>query len=376
MSFVAEREEFLGKVLLYMKHHNIDDFPAAGEAVHNDFIERYNNHDYEYELPDEEIANEYVEKFATLHDYIIPFRTEDPPVTTAEQLQLLEWIDKALELDPHCYDAVRIKCFVDNEIYSPLPHEDNYAFLLNRKEEVREWCMQKRNEILSELCGFSQEAIDEADDLTLLPDGVENRTSYELILLNRAVYPYLRWLSSLADCAFHLGRYSECVKHVTEALLIQRSDPGDIRRIGYFAAAKLQDEDALEIIANACPYKEDQDPVWEYHKDAWYLLSCLYLHFVNLRIGEAKATLNKIFKLYPGAEEYIYDEITIGRTLYAYPEVTPHSNDELLLGLSYGKSLLLEGAVTPFSMCLIAWLHQQRDEGEFEEMLRGTDELL
>ncbi len=376
MSFIAEREGFIGKVLLYMKHHEIDDFPEAGEDIHNDFIDRFNNNDYEYELPDEEKANDYVEKFATLHDYVIPFRTDDPPVSNAERIEMLDWIDKALELDPHCYDAIRIKCFVDNEIHSPLPQEDDYAYLMSRKEEARLWSMSERNRILIEECGFTKDEVDEADDLSLLPEGVDLKSPYELILLNRAVYPYLRWLSSLADCAYHLGRYGDCIQHVTEALLIQRSDPGDIRRIGYLAAAKLQDEEALDIIAQACPYKEDSDPLWEYHKDAWYLLACLYLNYVNLRIDEAKETLNKIFEIFPGAEDYIYDEITIGRTVYAYPEVAPHSSEELLLALSYGKPLLLEGAVTPFSMCLIAWIHQLRDEGEIKDILGGLDEIL
>ncbi len=49
MAFVAEKEGFVGKVLLYMDYHHIDDFPDAGEDVHKDFAERYDTDDYEYE---------------------------------------------------------------------------------------------------------------------------------------------------------------------------------------------------------------------------------------------------------------------------------------------------------------------------------------
>ncbi len=361
MAFVAEKENFIGKVLLYMDYHHIDDFPDAGEEVHKDFARRYEDNDFEFEIPPEEQANDYVKKFATLHDYIIPFRTIDPPVSDEEKLEMYDWIDKALELDPHCYDALRIKCFIDNEIHSMLPLEDDYAYLLEHKDECYEWCLSRRNKILVERCDFSEEEVLLMDDISLIPESVHKMNSMINIMLHRTINPYLRWLSSLADSAYHLGRYSECLQHVTEAMLIQRNDPGDIRRIGYLAAAKLNDEEALEVLTQACPYKESTDPVWEYQKDAWYLLARLYLDFTNLRLTEAKDVLAKIFEIYPGAEEFIYDEITIGRTIYSYPDVIPHSSDELLLGLSYGKPLLLEGAITPFSECLISWLHKLRD---------------
>ena len=364
MAFVAEKEGFVGKVLLYMDYHNIDDFPDAGEEVHKDFAERYDTNNYEYELPLSEQANDYVRRFATLHDYVIPFRTEDPPVTDQEKLEMFDWIERAIELDPHCYDALRIKCFIDNEIHSTLPLEDDYEYLLAHKQECYDYCLEQRNEILKERCGCTDEDLAAVNDIGLLPECVEHFTTFIHIMLHRSVYPYLRWLSSLADTAYHLGRYSECLQHVTEALLIQRSDPGDVRRVGYLAAAKLQDDQALEVMTQACPYKEDTEPVWEYKKDAWYLIACLYLHYTNLRLDKAQETLEKIFELYPGAEEFIYDEITIGRTIYAYPDVVPHSSDELLLALSYGKPLLLEGAVTPFSECLISWIHKLRDEKE------------
>ncbi len=362
MAFVAEKESFIGKVLLYMDYHHIDDFPDAGEDVHKDFARRYEANDFDFEIPVSEQANDYVKRFATLHDYVIPFRTENPPVTDKEKFEMFDWIEEALRLDPECYDALRIKCFIDNEIHSSLPMEDDYAYLMEHKQDCYDYCLAQRNKILIERCGCSEEEVNAVNDIELLPEGAGEMSTINHIMVHRTIYPYLRWLSSLADTAYHLGRYSECLQHVTEALLIQRSDPGDVRRIGYLAAAKLQDEQALDAIVQACPTKEDTSPRWKYQKDAWYLLSRMYLEFTNLKLDEARKTLDKIIKNFPGVEEFIYDEITIGRTLYSYPDVIPHSSDELLLALSYGKPLLLEGAITPFSECLISWIHKQRED--------------
>ncbi len=178
MAFVAEKEGFVGKVLLYMDYHNIDDFPEAGEEVHRDFAERYESNNYEYDLPLSEQANDYVKKFATLHDYVIPFRTEDPPVTDQEKLEMFDWIEKAIELDPQCYDALRIKCFIDNEIHSTLPLEDDYAYLVAHKKDCYDYCLAQRNIILRERCGCSEEEIEAADDLGLLPESLEHLTTF------------------------------------------------------------------------------------------------------------------------------------------------------------------------------------------------------
>ncbi len=358
MSFLADREEFIEKVLLYMDFHNLDDFPSEEDEIRQDFFRQYDTHNFEFDLPNETLATEYVSKFATKQDYELPFKEKSDPSSSKEMAEMYNWIDKAVELDPHCYDALRIKAFIDNQRHSVAPQHDVYAYLVEHKDECYQWCIDKQHEILRDKCGLDDEFINNLENPALCYERAEDLTAFQSLLLNHAINPYLRWLYSLVDLSFMLGRYRACISYVYEALEISRLDPAGVRRIGYYAAVKLQDEEYLLDFAYACPYKVSKNPRWEYEKDAWYLLARLYLHYVYLELDEAEKVYKQILQLYPQASEYLQNDFSIARTVYAFPDFNPHSDDEMILGVAYAKKLLFEVSAGTMSSPLGIWLRK------------------
>lgn len=246
---------------------------------------------------------------AKLIDYELPFATDEQAeqiITSGHRI-----LDEALSLDPHCYDALRMKSAATNPSF-----EAFLSFLNEQAEEVRRFCEEER--MLSN--------DDDSDERARLSADI-------------AMRPYLRWVATQAEQALICGRNKEALRLAFHALQIDPKDGPDVRLTAAYAYAKLEDEAGLDALVQSGPAAGRLRPA----NDAWHLLARLSLAFKRCDLAEARKQLRRILQMYPRAGEALIRQQELPDGVFSRLAVAPYSEDELILALSEGAVLLQEG---------------------------------
>ena len=257
---------------------------------------------------------------AMIVDYRLPFVTDEqvePLVAKAQKM-----LDEAVSLDARCYDAVRMRFAGTRPSF-----EGSYEFLRERASEVLASCRE-----LADVA-----ATDDFPDRARL--GVDI-----------AMRPYYRWMANLAEKALICGRNRICIQIAHELLALDPLDSADVRFTCALAYAKLEDEQGLDAFCA----KNAQLERGIGAEDAWVLLSRCSLAFKRRDFDGARAQLRRLVENYPHAVVNLADQREFPEGVFARLAVAPGSEDELMLAISEGTVLLMDGRY-PFG----AWVEEE-----------------
>ncbi len=212
-------------------------------------------------------------------------------------------VDEALKLDPVCYDALRIRRYLDR------PQRDEaVAFLADSADEVHEMC-----------CAISRD------------NGIEPAAGrYSLSVYLR---PYLRWLYDLANEQLGCGRYRRSLEVCDRLFELDAADMVGVRYVAAYDYVKLEDAEGLAGLLARFP--DDA-------RSAWFLLARCCMAYKQRRLDDAAAILHQIVKAFPqaGCTLSYQDELPPG--VFGHLECAPGSEDELYIAVSEGAVILDE----------------------------------
>lgn len=258
-------------------------------------------------------------------DYELPFAQEDKARELIETGHRI--LDEAISLDPHCYDAIRMKTAATS------PSFDAFLDFLNRMEpEVHAHCEQERAQVGKE------------------PSGERARLMADL-----AMRPYLRWLATQAEEALICGRNREALRLAHKTLELDAHDKADVRFTAALACAKLEDEDALQELVDTCHAAGLMRPA----DDAWTQLARIALAHKRHDLDAARSILDTLLATYPHAAEALIRQNELPDGVFARLAVAPYSEDEIILALSEGTVLLQEGIDLQGRGVLSTWVMQE-----------------
>ncbi|MBO7675863.1 MAG: response regulator receiver protein [Atopobiaceae bacterium] len=242
-------------------------------------------------------------------DYELPFATDLKAAQIIEDGHRM--LDEAIALDPHCYDAIRMKAAATNPSFDAF-----LGFLNERQEEVRAWCEGERARI----------PLDEPDE------------RYRL-LADLAMRPYVRWVAAQAEEALICGRNKEALRLSHMLLELDPHDVADVRFTAAYAYAKLEDQQGLEALVSSNHAAGRLRPP----DDAWTQLARLAIHFKRHDPSAAEAVLDALLASYPHAAEALIRQNELPDGVFSRLAVIPYSEDEIILAISEGMVLLQEG---------------------------------
>lgn len=259
-------------------------------------------------------------------DYELPFATDEEAEHIIEHSHAL--LDEALSLDERCFDAVRMKAAAECPSF-----ESYYAYLLERSDEVRVICEERRDALETECDG---------DERSKLASSI-------------AMRPYLRWVASQAEQALICGRNREALRWANVALEVDPRDAADVRFSAALAYAKLEDEQGLDTLGT-----DDRGAGRGRHAaDAWTQIARVALAHKRYDLDAASAEFDKLLQAYPHAAESFVRQIELPDGVYARLAVQPFSEDELVLAISEATVLLQEGRDPSGRGVLGTWLANQ-----------------
>ena len=273
-----------------------------------------------------------------LIDYRLPFADDAQAETLVARGRDL--LCEALSLDPDCHDAARMLFSLETP-----SAEERSRFLREGAEKVRVACESARDR----LC----DALDEA-----------RRTLGASV----AMRPWWRWLADLAECALICGRNRESIDAAEQLLASDPHDLSDVRFTLAYALAKLEDAPGLARLAErypalAAPRAAD---------DAWIQISQIALAHKSCRFADARQLTERLLATYPGSAGVLIRQAEIPDGRFARIRVPAYGEDELVVAVSEGVVLLMEGMERTGRGVLGAWVARTVSELSGEKGSEGA----
>ncbi len=227
-------------------------------------------------------------------------QTEDEVVELTNEASGI--IDEALKLDPTCYDALRIRQYLNRPT-----RDDMVLFLEDAADDVREACLK-----ISSEAGI---------------ESIEGHWSLSVYLR-----PYLRWLFDLANEQLSCGRYTRSLEICLRLLDLDETDVVGARHIAALDYVKLEDQEGLATLIGRYPNDEN----------AWFLLARCFIAYKQRRLDDAAAILHRIVHTFAhaGCTLTYQDELPAG--MFSHLEFAEGSADELYVAVSEAAVVLDE----------------------------------
>ena len=274
---------------------------------------------------DSDRAFHLVAKASKLIDYELPFVNEQRAHELIDEGHRI--LDEAISLDPHCYDAIRMKAAATN------PSFDAFLTLLNdRADEVRAYCEQQ--------CANNS------------PDASGER---ERLAADLAMRPYVRWVATQAEEALICGRNREALRLANKIFEIDPHDAADVRFTASLAYAKLEDQTGLEQLLAQRNTSGRTRP----SNDAWAQIALLALAFKRHDLSAARKQISSLVATYPHAAEALIRQMELPDGVFSRLAAVPYSEDEIILAVSEATVLLQEGVEMQGHGVLGAWVLQE-----------------
>ena len=321
MAYDPQREDYQRLGLRFARTLDGSDTAQATRAFAT-FGRRFAHDRDSLPQSDSDRAFHLVAMASKLIDYELPFATDEQANGIIDSGHRI--LDEALSIDPHCYDAVRMKSAATNPSF-----EAFLTFLTDRAEEVRAYCEEQRGEAVRS----------SSDERTRLSADI-------------AMRPYMRWVATQAEQALICGRNKEALRFAYHALEVDPHDGADVRFTAALAHAKLEDEPGLDQLLASGPKAGRLRPT----NDAWTLLSRLTLAHRRYDMRQSRYWLEQLIKTYPHAGEALIRQNELPDGVFSRLAVAPYSEDELILALSEGTVLLQEGVDPLGHGVLSAWV--------------------
>ena len=308
MAFDARREDYQRLGLRFARSLDGMDAEQAARAFATFGLRFAREHDT---LPqtDSDRAFHLVAHATKLIDYELPFAEFDRANEIIEEGHRI--LDEALALDPHCYDALRML-----EASRGPSFEAFLGTLIQRADEVRDWCDQQRSEIGG----------DPSDERTRLA-------------LDLAIRPYLRWLATMSDQALICGHNLQALEFGQKALEADPRDRAGVSLTMLYAYAKLEQEEELEKFVRE--RHEQGHDIGE--RNAWLLIARLALAYKRHDMPAARKQLETLIDSFPNADFALVRQLELYAGVFSRQIVVPQSEDEVILALSEATPLLQEG---------------------------------
>ena len=308
MAYDPRREDYQRLALRYAQSLPKGD-PVAAAKAFTDFGRRFARDRDTLPQSDADRAFHLVAVAAEVIDYQLPFSSEakaDALIARGRDL-----LDEAVSLDPTCHDAIRMRASRTNPSF-----DAQFAFLKDGIEEVYASCQAARAAVP-----------DDGDD--------------ERVALGRdiAMRPYRRWMAALAEEALICGRNRSCIETGERLLEQDPSDQADVRFTLALAYAKLEDQTSLDALAKR--YGAIVPP--RAADDAGIGLARLALAHKSHDMSLARQLLERLANTYEGCASALISQTELPDGVFARLAVPPYSEDELIVALSEGTVLLLEG---------------------------------
>lgn len=319
MAFDPRREDYQRLALRFARDLDGSDSATAMHAF-STFGRRFASMRDSLPQSDADRAFHLVADAAVMVDYQLPFVADDQVDGLVSRAQKL--LDEAVALDAACHDAVRMRFAGTRPTF-----EKSYDFLREGADEVLASC---REQAKAAAADASSERAHLAAEI--------------------AMRPYYRWMASLAEKALICGRNRLCIKMAKDLLELDPADTADVRFTCSLAYAKLEDEQGLDAFSA----KNAQLERGIGAEDAWTLLSRCSLAYKRRDYERARAQLRKITENYPHAVVNLADQKELPEGIFARLAVAPGSEDELILAISEGTVLLMDGRY-PFG----AWIESE-----------------
>ena len=254
-------------------------------------------------------------------DLELPFADEARAKELIEESHRI--LDEAIQLDPHCYDALRMKTAATSNSFDAF-----LTFLDQNAQEVRSYCEEQR-------AAAKQEESDER----------------RCLLADLAMRPYLRWVATQAEEALICGRNREAIRLCNVAMELDPRDTADVRFTASLAYAKLEDEAGLMRHLS-----ESSKSAMRPCDDAWSQLAILAIAFKQRNEERALDCIHNLIPRYPHAAEALIRQNELPDGVFARLAVTPYSEDELIIALSEATVLLQEGVDFQGRGILSSWV--------------------
>lgn len=321
MAFDPQKEDYQRLGLRFAR--SLDRYDAAtATRVFSTFGRRFAQDRDSLPQSDSDRAFHLVAMASKAIDYELPFADDDRGGKLIEDGHRI--LDEAISLDPHCYDAIRMKAAATN------PSFDTFLSFLNEKsDEVRTYC--------TEQC-----------------EAIPNRNSgeRERLMADLAMRPYLRWIATQAEEALICGRNRESLRLCEHAMELDPHDAADVRFTAVLAYAKLEDEEGLQSFL----HKVHAQGVARPCDDAWTQLALLALCFKRYDLQGARERIDALLARYPHAAEALIRQNELPDGVFARLSVHPYSEDEIILALSEATVLLQEGVDLQGTGVLSTWI--------------------
>ena len=284
---------------------------------------------------DSDRAFHLVAKASKIIDYELPFVNEQRARELIDAGHRI--LDEAISLDPHCYDAIRMKAAATN------PSFDAFLTMLNdRADEVRAYC--------EEQCA------------NRTPDASGER---ERLATDLAMRPYIRWVATQAEEALICGRNREALRLADKLLEIDPRDAADVRFTASLAYAKLEDDAGLEQLFAQGRTSGRTRP----SNDAWAQIALLALAFKRHDLSTARKQIGTLVATYPHAAETLIRQMELPDGVFSLLAANPYSEDEIIIAVSEATVLFQEGVDMQGRGVLGTWVMQETAQQYPQAML-------
>ena len=307
MAFDPKKEDFDRLFIHHLIETGATEPPNPQQF--NSYVAHFSDNPDTLITSDEDKAFHLMAQAVEKIDYLLPTVNESegkPFVLDGQKL-----LARACELDPHCFDALRM-----HQAMACTALEDHFQYLVEQEEEVHQICIEKG---ASAAKGVSEDFAEAVVEL--------------------AMRPYYRWLAALATRALISGRNKAAISYGQKLFSLDPIDFGDIRFTLALAYAKLEDAEGLAKLEKQYATVFPPRPP----DDAWMMLARLALAFKTNNRECANDLLDKLLARYKTGTLTLFIQRDLPEGEYARLNVEPYSEDELILAVSEAAVLLQEG---------------------------------
>jgi tetratricopeptide (TPR) repeat protein len=308
MAFDARYEDYQRMALRYSSTLDQSD-PAAAARSFAGFGRRFAQDRDSLPQTDSDRAFHLMSLAAYDIDYLLPFASEAKAKELMDRAG--EHLDKAVELDNGCYDALRMRA-----ARSIGNFESFYQFLDMGVEEVRRGCEEQRDAVSKELG----------------PDRISMARAL-------AMAPYLRWMAMLANEALICGRNRHAIEIGSALLQTDPSDTADVRFTMALAFAKLEDEAGFEQFEA----KIKKSHPLAHLDDAWTQIARITFSYKKNDKDKARDQLAHLIETYGGYAEAFIRQSELPDGVFSRFLAPSYSADELIVATSEATVLFAEG---------------------------------
>ena len=307
MAFDPKKEDFDRLFIHHLIETGATEPPNSQQF--NSYVAHFSDNPDTLITSDEDKAFHLMAQAVEKIDYLLPTvnELEGKPL----ELDSQKLLARACELDPHCFDALRM-----HQAMACTALEDHFQYLVEQEEEVHQICIEKG---------------------TAAAKGVSEEFAEAVVEL--AMRPYYRWLSALATRALLSGRTKAAIFYGQKLFSLDPTDFGDIRFTLALAYAKLENIDGLAKLEKQYETVFPPRPP----DDAWMALARMALAFKENNREYANDLLDKLLARYETGALTLFMQRDLPEGEYARLNVEPYSEDELILAVSEAAVLLQEG---------------------------------